>query len=72
MSKYYEYNEKNTCPDCKGHLSLIGTVNNHKYFECDECTTGIKVSIINEMVDDHFEFSGYKEEKTYNEHMKLN
>lgn len=41
------------CPKChsKDELVCLGSVDDHKYYECSNCNTKIKVKVFNEIVD---------------------
>ena len=41
------------CPHCKCREKLVplGSVDNFKYYECQNCNTKIKVRVFNEIVD---------------------
>lgn len=36
---YYKFEERNSCPQCSGALSHVGSVNTLDMFECIECGT---------------------------------
>ena len=41
------------CPNCyeKDYLICLGSVDNHKYYECQNCKTKIKVKMFYEIID---------------------
>ncbi|MCF8000469.1 MAG: hypothetical protein K9K76_01230 [Halanaerobiales bacterium] len=41
------------CPNChhRDDLVCLGSVDNHKYYECKNCNAKIKVRIFNEIID---------------------
>ena len=41
------------CPNCfeKNELICLGSVDNHKYYECQKCKTKIKVEVFYEIID---------------------
>lgn len=40
---YYKFEERNSCPQCGGALSHVGSVNTLDMFECIECGTRYSV-----------------------------
>ena len=45
--------DKLGCPNCyeKDDLICLGSIDNHKYYECKNCNTKIKVKVFYEIID---------------------
>lgn len=59
---YYKFEERNSCPQCGGVLSHVGSVNTLDMFECIECGTRYSVRRRYKLdANNHAVFDGYDE-----------